>query len=263
MSCLFYRDIYDLQITSRACAYCTTLLTERLSSSLIQRCPATSSGACVARFCNRLCLKRSELTHPLLCPAQNPASVPLLAFARKHTWMALHALVQCTTRLLLAYQQQGRQRPGGGGGRGGGENEGKDEDWRVYCALADLGMEERAKGSWCVHIPRASLSLLPSPIDIAYVCARVTLSLSRLQGAEPDRATWQAAHKAFRHAFMEPPDAAWQKRLAKVLKRPPPKEVADALFMYDGFLHGLGRMSLSAWSFIVIMIINKMDAYET
>lgn len=93
---------------------------------------------------------------------------------------------------------------------------------------------------------------------IAYVCARVTLSLSRLQGAEPDRATWQAAHKAFRHAFVEPPDAAWQKKLAKVLKRPPPKEVADALFMYDGFLHGLGRMSLSAWSFIVLVIINKI-----
>jgi len=36
-----------------------------------------------------------------------------------------------------------------------------------------------------------------------------------------------------------------RKKLAKVLGRPPPKEVADALFTYDGFLHGLGRMSLN------------------
>jgi hypothetical protein len=165
----FYRDIYDLQIASRACAHCTTPLTERLSSSssLIQRCP-TTSGACPARFCNRLCVRRSETTHPLLCPAQNPASVPLLAFARKHTWMALHALAQCTSRLLLAHQQQGRQRGGGGGG--GGEGEGKEDDWRVYCALADLGMEERAKGSWCAfHSHFYSLISLA----LAYVCGRV------------------------------------------------------------------------------------------
>jgi hypothetical protein len=116
------------------------------------------STACPARFCNRLCLKRSEKTHPLLCPAQNPASVSLLAFARKHAWMALHALAQCTARLLLAHQQkQGRQRAGSGGGGGGGgggeeEEEGMREDWSVYCALADLGMEERVKGGWCVCI---------------------------------------------------------------------------------------------------------------
>ena len=63
---------------------------------------------------------------------------------------------------------------------------------------------------------------------------------------EPDRATWQAAHRAFTQAFVLPPDAVQQKKLAKLLKRPLPKEVADALFPYEGFLHGLGRMSLSA-----------------
>jgi hypothetical protein len=63
---------------------------------------------------------------------------------------------------------------------------------------------------------------------------------------EPDRGTWQAAHNAFVQAFVEPPDTAGQKKLAKLLKRPAPKEVADALFTYEGFLHGLGRMSLSA-----------------
>jgi len=150
---------------------------------------------------------------PLLCPVQNPASTPLLVFARKHAWMALHALAQCTARLLLAHQQkQGRQRAGGSGV---GEQEGMREDWGVYCALADLGMEERVKGGW-------------------------------LHGVEPDRATWQAAHRAFTQAFVEPPDTAQQKKLTKLLKRPLPKEVADGLFTYDGFLHGLGRMGLSA-----------------
>ena len=66
---------------------------------------------------------------------------------------------------------------------------------------------------------------------------------------EPDRATWQAAHTAFTHAFVDfvdPPDTVQQKKLANLLKRPLPKEVADALFTYEGFLHGIGRMSLSA-----------------
>ncbi|KAF8262748.1 SET domain-containing protein [Lactarius quietus] len=190
-------DIYDLQIASRACGYCTTPLTD---SSLVLRCPAsTSSAPCPARFCHRLCLKRSEKTHPLLCPTQNPSSVPLLAFARKNVWMAFHALTQCAARLLLA-QQAG--------------DDALRDDWRVYRALAELGMEERAQGGW-------------------------------LQGAEPDRELWQAGHRAFVQAFVLPPDPASQKKLAKLLKRPPPKDVADALFTYEGFLHGLGRMSLN------------------
>jgi len=211
-------EIYDLQIASQACAHCTTPLTNHHLTSLILHCPTTSSttssATCPARFCNRLCLKRSEKTHPLLCPAQNPASVPLLTFARKHVWMALHALAQCTARLLLAHQQkQGRQRAGISSRDS--EEESLREDWSVYCALADLGMEERVKGGW-------------------------------LHGVEPDRATWQAAHRAFTQAFVAPPDTVQQKKLAKLLKRPLPKEVTDALFTYEGFLHGLGRMSLSA-----------------
>jgi hypothetical protein len=73
-----------------------------------------------------------------------------------------------------------------------------------------------------------------------------SLFLSRLHDVELDRATWQAAHRAFTEAFLAPPDTVQQKKLAKLLKRPLPKEVADALFTYEGFFHGLGRMSLSA-----------------
>ncbi|KAN0102359.1 hypothetical protein V8E52_012024 [Russula decolorans] len=195
-------EIYDLQLASRTCAHCTTHLTNLHLASLILNCPTTSSTTSSAK------------DSPLLCIAQNPASVPLLTFARKHVWMALHALAQCTARLLLAHQQkQGRQ--WAGITSLDNEEDGMRKDWSVYCALADLGMEERVKGG-------------------------------RLHDVELDRATWQAAHRAFTEAFLAPPDTVQQKKLAKLLKRPLPKEVADALFTYEGFFHGLGRMSLSA-----------------
>jgi hypothetical protein len=58
--------------------------------------------------------------------------------------MALHALTQCAARLLLAQQQTTT----GGDGREGALR----DDWRVYRALAELGMEERAQGSWCARL---------------------------------------------------------------------------------------------------------------
>ena len=73
----------------------------------------------------------------------------------------------------------------------------------------------------------------------------MSLLLSRLHGIEPDRTAWQVAHTAFTQVFVEPPNTVQRKKLAKLLNRRFPKEVADALFKYEGFLHGLGRMSLS------------------
>ena len=49
--------------------------------------------------------------------------------------MGLHALAQMTARVLLAFQQ---------------DEKAFAEDWDVVRALAQLGMEERAKGGWCV-----------------------------------------------------------------------------------------------------------------
>ncbi|EGO03005.1 hypothetical protein SERLA73DRAFT_103070 [Serpula lacrymans var. lacrymans S7.3] len=119
-------EIYNLQTSSRACAFCTTPLSE---SKLIIACPAsTSASFCPAMFCNRLCLARSAKTHPLLCPSRNPASVPLLSFVKKAQWMALHALAQCTSRLLLAAQQ---------------DEQLFSEDWQIVRGFAELGMEER------------------------------------------------------------------------------------------------------------------------
>jgi hypothetical protein len=130
-----HRELYDMQQASRVCAHCTTPLGE---SALIVRCPASTSVAyCPARFCTRLCLSRAQRTHPLVCTAQNPACAPLLAFTRKNGWLGLHALAQCTARLLLDGQSDDPRL--------------LEDDWKVVSALAVLGMEERAKGSWCVR----------------------------------------------------------------------------------------------------------------
>ncbi|KAK2465558.1 hypothetical protein APHAL10511_002450 [Amanita phalloides] len=135
-------EIYDLQSASAACGFCTTPLLP--DSPLVLSCPSTSSSVtassssssprCKTRFCNRLCQSRSGKTHLLICPAQNPASVPLIKFARESRWMALHALTQTTSRILLANQQQ--------------DDFGVDAEWQFIKALAEMGMEERYKYSF-------------------------------------------------------------------------------------------------------------------
>ena len=127
-----YRDIYDLQTSSSACAFCSTPL--RNHSPLHLPCSASASS-CPAMFCNRLCRTQSERVHPLLCPARNPASAALLKFARHSEWMALHALAQCTSRLLLAAQR---------------DDGTFDPDFHVLQSLAELGMEERFRALRCV-----------------------------------------------------------------------------------------------------------------
>ncbi|KAJ3569106.1 hypothetical protein NP233_g5272 [Leucocoprinus birnbaumii] len=124
-------EIFDLQMRSLACAFCTTPLG---NSPLIVTCPASNTtSSCTARFCTRLCLTRSAQVHPLLCPARNPASIPLLKFARETQWMALHALIHCASRLLLADQAS---------------EQSFKEDWEIVRSLAELGMEERHKYSF-------------------------------------------------------------------------------------------------------------------
>ena len=46
--------------------------------------------------------------------------------------------------------------------------------------------------------------------------------------------------------FVMPPDAAWQNETGNIAEEALSNEVTDALFMNGGFLHGLGRMILSA-----------------
>ena len=127
-----YREIYELQVLSGACGYCSTPLHNLSNPALVLGCDAASPN-CSFHFCNRLCLSRSRKTHPLLCPAQNPASVPLMNYAKANQWMALHALAQCTARVLLSEQRDEKE---------------FHEDWNIVTGLAQLGMEERAKGGW-------------------------------------------------------------------------------------------------------------------
>ena len=102
-------------------------------------------------------------------------------------WMVLHALAQYTPRPLLALQQkQGPQRAGIS--NRDGEEEGVHRDSSVYWALEDVRLEERVKGVWYVCVLRTFLG-----IDSSFYSShafRVTLTLSRLHGAEPDHATW-------------------------------------------------------------------------
>ncbi|KAI0742944.1 SET domain-containing protein [Daedaleopsis nitida] len=206
-------NIYDLQMSSHACGHCSTPLT---SSPLVVPCSAsTSSTPCPVRFCSRLCLSRSGRTHPLLCASRNPASAPLLHFARRNEWQTLHALAQCTARILLTYQQ---------------DEAAFLEDWDMVRALAQLGMEERAKSG--------------SMLDRCISKPSLLLLTHRL-GAEPDRAMWKRAHKYYLQAFQEPATDIEKKRLAKLLKKELPKGIVDTLFEYDAFLHWLGRMNLN------------------
>ena len=121
-----------MQIQGTVCWQCCTPM-QHTGREVPCRAHTSSANYCPARFCNRLCLSRSARVHPLLCPDSNPASVGLIGFARQSEWMALHALAQCTSRILLAYQRDEAQ---------------AEEDWRFLRAMAQLGMEQRAKGGW-------------------------------------------------------------------------------------------------------------------
>ncbi|KAG8215343.1 hypothetical protein J3R82DRAFT_8938 [Butyriboletus roseoflavus] len=191
-------DIYDLQKSSKACASCSTPLGNH--SPLHLPCSASGpSTPCPAMFCNRLCRMQSEKVHPLLCPARNPASVALLRLARNADWMALHALAQCTSKLLLSAQR---------------DDGILDEDLQVMQGLAELGMEERFRAL-------------------------------RDKGLEPDRENWRKAHELYLWAFKAPKASDEQKKLARILKKPVPESIQREFFEYDGFLRGLGRMSLN------------------
>jgi len=53
------------------------------------------------------------------------------------------------------------------------------------------------------------------------------------------------AHLLYVEAFKEPKTAPEKKKLAKILKAPVKPEIDKEFFEYEGFLRGLGRMSLN------------------
>ena len=147
-------EVVDLQREGRACGYCTTMFgggEGGSSSRLVIPCAGAAAGAaaaggtggcvCPMRFCNRLCLARSSKIHPLLCAAQNPASVPLMKYARDCHWMALNALAHVSSRVMLVNQHS---------------EEAMRKDWEVVDSWAVLGMRERVK---CSYLGSVSFNL--------------------------------------------------------------------------------------------------------
>ncbi|KAF8889109.1 SET domain-containing protein [Infundibulicybe gibba] len=192
-------ELFDLQKNSRVCGYCTT----SLSSALTIPCPA---APCPAQFCNRLCLTRSAKCHPLLCPSRNPASIPLVKWAREREWVAILAWAQCASRLLLASQQ--------------GSEGGLERDWETVRGFAELGMEQRFKSAYgsTTHVPESA--------------------------RESWKEAYQLYLRAFK--VDEPAKTEAEKRkLSKILKNPLQPELERYLFDYDAFLRGLGKMNLN------------------
>ena len=217
-----------MQMKSAACGYCTTPFSS--DSLLINPCPASSSSNfCPARFCNRLCLARSAKTHPLVCPAQNPASVPLIKYARESQWMALNALAQCTSRILLANQV--------------GEETLK-ADWVIVKGLAVLGMEERFLYSFRSYVICFKKFFFSQREELIFFFWNEKRSMD----PEAARDSWKKAYDLYLQAFKKPETLHEQKKLAKLLKKPLPADVEHDLFDYSqGFLRRLGMMGLSKY----------------
>ncbi|KAF9269757.1 SET domain-containing protein [Marasmius fiardii PR-910] len=222
-------EIYDLQVQSSACSQCTTPFSSTVSTSLVTSCPSTSSfassssGDCPARFCNRLCQARSAKHHALLCPTQNPASIPLMKWTREIQWLALHALAQLTSRLMLANQVDPKL---------------AEEDWRIYSSLAQLSLADRVKYSLndrCVHC----LGIL------GLISTFFVLLASDADPHAINQPGWEKAFELYIQAFRHPTSNGDQKKLAKLYKKPLKPEIERELFEYEGFLRGLGRMSLN------------------
>lgn len=89
------------------------------------------------------------------------------------------------------------------------------EAWDIISSLAVLSLEDRCKTS----------------------------------GLEPDQAMWKRAWRTFSSALKEPASEKEKKALKKIVKREVGEvlgaTVEEELWEYEGFLRGLGRMSLS------------------
>ncbi|KAJ7042924.1 hypothetical protein C8F04DRAFT_1075278 [Mycena alexandri] len=192
-------EIYDKQRAGAACSQCTTLFAH--PSDVRARC-----AHCPAAFCNTLCRKRADKTHPLLCSGQNPPSIALLRWMRSKEWLALHALIQCTARLLLSNAAGAAA---------------LTADWHVVRSFAALGMEERARYSFRSEPDRETWKT-------AFEMFCHTFHRPRHEESVNAKLTVE------------------EKKIATILRKPLHAEVENALFDYDtGFLRGLGRMSLN------------------
>ncbi|KAF9238635.1 cytochrome P450 [Melanogaster broomeanus] len=100
-----YREIYDLQQLSTACAFCSTPLGDH--SPLHLPCVAsTSASPCPAMFCNRL-LPHAVRESPSLCSVLPAIQrlFPYLKFARKAAVAGVACAVPCTASLSWEWKK--------------------------------------------------------------------------------------------------------------------------------------------------------------
>ena len=64
---------------------------------------------------------------------------------------------------------------------------------------------------------------------------------------------WKKAHELYLSTFRDAPTPDGKKKLARLIKKPLPKDIAEELFGYEGFLRGLGRVSLSQSPFLSLI----------
>ncbi|KAG6812905.1 hypothetical protein H0H92_015457 [Tricholoma furcatifolium] len=176
------------------------------SSPLTQPCPASSSSSSSQTPCPfRFCNR--------LCLSRSAKHHPLLCSSQNPACIPLLKMIKDTKWMALHAFSQCTSRVLLAGQRSAEE---EDADWKIVSGFAELGMEERFKHSF-----------------------------NGASSAEPDRETWKKAHSAILHAFQAPKSSADQKSLAKILKKPTNPVIEKALFDYDSFLRGLGRMNLN------------------
>ena len=138
--------------------------------------------------------------------------------------MALNALAQCTSRILLANQI--------------GEETLK-ADWEIVKGLAVLGMEERFLYSFGSYVNCFNI-----------ISVKGLILNERSMDPEAARDSWKKAYGVYLQAFKKPETMHEQKKLAKLLKKPLPADVEYDLFDYSlGFLRRLGMVSLSKYYF--------------
>lgn len=78
------------------------------------------------------------------------------------------------------------------------------------------------------------------------------IALISATSPEPDRKTWKVAYELYIQAFKEPKTPQDEKKLKKIIKKPLPSHIDHLLFSYEqGFLKGLGKMSLSTSSYFL------------
>ncbi|KAG8912598.1 SET domain-containing protein 5 [Tulasnella sp. 417] len=168
--------------------------------------PIPCPSQCGLSWCNRLCHARSKNAHAFLCLGQNHGSTPLLDFVRTEKWIALGALARVVALLLGEWAAAGAD---------GKLGEGKD--WSMFRSLAGLSLKERVK-------------VLPNWQTTALA----------------DQQLWRRAHKLFVEALDKRTNTDSAKKLHKLKKNKNlPPAIHEELFSYDGFLLGLGKMSLN------------------